>query len=115
MDRHLAERGNHMELIKRTSKSPAALLVLGSLAANIALAQQDRDSEHSQYKYTLASVCGDYGAVATYGANIARALGTEKADGRGKLTGAAIVNQPGPNNTRALASIGIAGTYVVNT
>jgi hypothetical protein len=106
-----------MEIIQRTSKSLAAILVLGSLAvtSNMTSAQQDHEPEHSPYKFTLASVCGDYGAVATYGANIARALGTEKADGRGKLTGAAIVNQPGPNNTRTLSSIGIAGTYVVNT
>jgi hypothetical protein len=40
-------------------------------------------------------------------------LGTENADGHGKLTGAAIVNQPGPNNTRTITSIGIAGTYNV--
>jgi hypothetical protein len=106
-----------VEIIQRNSKSLAAILAVSLLGvtSNMTLAQQDHEPEHSPYKFTLASVCGDYGAVATYGANIARALGTEKADGRGKLTGAAIVNQPGPNNTRTLSSIGIAGTYAVNT
>jgi hypothetical protein len=36
-------------------------------------------------------------------------------DGRGKLTGSAIVNQPGPNDTtRSIVSIGLDGTYTVN-
>jgi hypothetical protein len=34
-------------------------------------------------------------------------------DGRGNITGAAIVNQPGPNGTRTIVSIGIGGTYTI--
>ena len=61
------------------------------------------------------SVGGNYGAVATYGANVARALGFEIMDGHGKITaGSAIANQPGPNNTRTLSTIGITGTYTIN-
>jgi hypothetical protein len=78
-------------------------------------AQADRDTSNAHPKYTLATICGNYSAIATYGANIARALGTETMDGQGNLTGSAIVNQPGPNNTRTITSIGLAGTYTVNS
>ena len=92
-----------------------AACILASLAAipGAAFAQQEHGPQ-THGKYTLASVCGDYAAVATYGANVARALGHEEMDGHGKLTGSAIVNQPGPNDTRAITSIGLEGTYTVN-
>ena len=101
--------------MKMRSVSPSALVLLASLMAisTVVYAQQEHGAP-SHGKYTLASVCGDYAAVATYGANVARALGHEEMDGRGNLTGAAIVNQPGPDNTRTIASIGLAGTYTVN-
>ena len=94
----------------------SALVLLASTAATpcILQAQRDNDKTPSEGKYTLASVCGDYSIVATYGANVARALGTQTVDGHGKLTGSAIVNQPGPNNTRTIVSIGLTGTYTVN-
>src|SRR5579872_1630838 len=97
------------------SQFVAVVFLLASVAVipNVASAQQGH-GEQSHGKYTLASLCGDYAAVATYGANVARALGHEEMDGLGKLTGSAIVNQPGPNDTRAIASIGLAGTYTVN-
>jgi hypothetical protein len=50
-------------------------------------------------QYSVASVCGDYSAVATYGPNIARALGFEVMDGHGNIRGAATVNQPGSDNS----------------
>jgi hypothetical protein len=78
-------------------------------------AQEDRDRLQSQPRYTRASICGDYAAVATYGANIARALGTESFDGKGNLTGSAIANQPATSTTRSLINIGLAGNYSVNT
>jgi hypothetical protein len=84
------------------------------LSAQVATAQDDRDAVSSKVKYTLATVCGNYGAIAVYGANIARALGNETLDGKGNVTGAAFVNQPGPNNTRTITNIGIGGTYSVN-
>ena len=84
--------------IAESNRWKAALCLLVALAAAPCLsAQQDHETAQSGPKYTLASICGDYGAIATYGANIARALGTELFDGRGNLTGSAIVNQPGPN------------------
>jgi hypothetical protein len=88
----------------------AALAAMPCLAS----AQQDHERPQSQPKYSQASVCGDYAAIARYGANIARALGTESFDGKGSLTGSAIANQPGPNSTRSLTSIGLDGTYSVN-
>ena len=105
-----------MRIVRGRCKSSVALFVLAVLGAlpGSVFAQQGDDSAPMHYKFTLASVCGSYGATATYGANIARALGTETMDGKGKLTGAAIVNQPGPNNTRTITSIGLAGTYTVN-
>jgi len=89
------------------------LLALAAVTPNLAFATTDHDTGPQQPRFTLASVCGNYGAIATYGANIARALGTETMDGRGNITGAAIVNQPGPNGTRTIVSIGIGGTYTI--
>jgi hypothetical protein len=101
--------------LKNWRRTPV-LLIFASLAAmsHLAAAQGD-DAVHSSARYSRASICGDYGVVATYGANVARALATESFDGGGKLTGAAIVNQPGPNSTRTLIRIELAGTYAVNT
>ena len=90
------------------------LLALAAATPHLALAAPDRDAGSTQAKYTLASICGSYGAIATYGGNIARALGTETMDGQGNLAGSAIVNQPGPNGTRTIVSIGLGGTYTVN-
>jgi len=90
----------------------AAMLVVGSLAAICTPALAD-DDHGSHYKYTLASLCGNYAAVVTYGANIAAGLGYEQYDGQGNATGSALINQPGANHTRVLVKIGISGTYVV--
>jgi hypothetical protein len=79
-----------------------------------AFAQDDHEQAPRGAAYSAATICGDYGVIATYGANIARALGHESFDGKGNLTGAAIANQPGPNATRTLTAIGIEGTYSVS-
>jgi hypothetical protein len=79
----------------------------------MAFAAEVNDSVEAGTRYSAASICGNYGAIATYGANVARALGWEKADGHGNLTGRATVNQPGPNDTRSLTTIGISGSYSV--
>lgn len=93
----------------------AVFLVASFTAISTDLYAQQEHGASSRGQYTLASVCGDYAAVATYGANVARALGHEEMDGHGKLTGSAIVNQPGSNDTtRSITSIGLAGTYTVN-
>ena len=56
-------------------------LILGS--SQSALAQDE--CCHVRAEYTVASLRGDYAAVATYGANVARALGTQTVDGLGNL------------------------------
>ena len=101
--------------IRSIRKSSAILLLaIGSISTH-PINAQFQDPAHQQNKYTLASFCGDYGIVATYGANVARALGSQKVDGRGAFSGAALVNQPGPNNTRTITNIGISGTYTMNS
>ena len=100
-------------LYPKTFQAALTALALATLPM-ILPAQQHEDRR--VVGFTAASLCGNYGAVATYGPNIARALGFEVMDGHGKITaGAAIVNQPGPNDTtRSLATIGISGTYTIN-
>lgn len=91
----------------------AALLL--AMTPTLVSAQQERENANSQVRFSTASLCGNYGAIATYGANVARALGFEAMDGHGNITGAAIVNQPGADNTtRSITSIGISGTYTIN-
>ena len=101
-----------LHLLKCLSTSVAlSLCILPALSR----AQQDRDTGTNQAKYSPASLCGNYGAIATHGPNIARALGFELMDGHGNITGAALVNQPGADNTtRSLATVGISGTYTGN-
>jgi hypothetical protein len=94
-----------MNAKRNLSGVAAALLVFSSVAA----------AADENPKYTVASLCGDYGAVVTYGANVAAGFGHESYDGRGNATGAALANQPGPNGTRTITSFGISGTYTVNT
>ncbi|HXS77974.1 MAG TPA: hypothetical protein VN753_17485 [Terracidiphilus sp.] len=78
------------------------------------LQAQERGSA-GRDQFSVATVCGDYGAIATYGANVARALGYEVMDGHGGITGAATVNQPGTSDTaRSISKIGISGTYTVD-
>lgn len=98
----------------KTWKSGLLLLATLGTTALAAIAQSNHDREPSPVKYTLASFCGDYGIVGSYSGGIARALGTQTVDGHGNLTGSAIINEPGPNNTRSISSIGLSGTYTVN-
>jgi len=106
-----------MKAIRKAWTVRAGLFVLfpAVLVTTPAWTQQNLDSGHSLSGYKLASVCGDYGVVATYGANIARALGTLQFNGHGKFSGSAIANQPGPNDTRSIAGIELSGSYSVNT
>ncbi len=91
-----------------------ALIAFLMLSLSSFLAAQEHDNGNAPVRFSAASLCGNYGAVAVYGANVARALGFEVMDGHGKITGAAFVNQPGPNDTRTVANIGISGTYTIN-
>src|SRR5271170_3819693 len=81
-----------MNAKRNLSGVAAALLVFSS----VALAQDEGP------QYTLSSLCGDYGAVVTYGANVAAGFGHEKYDGQGNATGSALANQPGANGTRTM-------------
>lgn len=93
----------------------SALVALLFAISPMFLSAQEHDESNAPVRFSAASLCGNYGAIAVYGANVARALGFEVMDGHGKITGgAALVNQPGPNNTRALVNIGISGTYTIN-
>lgn len=103
-----------MKFLTPTTHRSILVTLLIATAPVLAVAQ-DRDERQAKTRFSAASLCGDYGAIATYGANVARALGFEIMDGHGKITaGAAIANQPGPNNTRTLSTIGISGTYTIN-
>lgn len=67
--------------------------------------------------YTVASIQGSYGVVATYGANVALALATRNYDGKGNFTATFLVNQPDPTSTtggRKLVTGTNLGTYTVN-
>jgi hypothetical protein len=102
-----------MELL-RIWKSGLLLLASLTVTSLRATPQIDHNREPSQARYTLASFCGDYGIVGSYSGGIARALGTQTVDGHGNLTGSAIINEPGPNNTRSITSITFHGTYTVD-
>lgn len=103
--------------MKRSSVSILSMSVF-TLFVFVILCGALQAQEHGNAKrdqFSVATVCGDYGAVATYGANVARALGFEVMDGHGNIHGAATVNQPGPNDTtRSISQIGISGTYTVD-
>ncbi|MGI8772748.1 MAG: hypothetical protein ACR2JE_15090 [Acidobacteriaceae bacterium] len=71
--------------------------------------------QESARAYTPASLRGDYAVVATYGANVARALGTQTMDGHGSLRGVAFVNQPGPDDSRQLSRLSFRGISSLRT
>jgi hypothetical protein len=95
--------------------SPKWMLVALVLASCCSSLQAQEHGSAGRDQFSVATVCGDYGAIATYGANVARALGYEVMDGHGDLHGAATVNQPGQSDTtRSISQIGISGTYTVD-
>ena len=67
--------------------------------------------------YTLASLKGTYAVLATYGANVALALGVRQFDGDGNVTGTFTLNEPDPASTtggRKIVTGTQVGTYTVN-
>jgi hypothetical protein len=93
-----------------------AVLLLAVLATSSVMgALGQEDGQGRPPRYSVASLHGDYAAVATYGANVAQALGTQYLDGRGGVRGSALVNQPGAQGSRQLSRISFKGTYVVNS
>ncbi len=98
----------------RRSLIPVLGCILGSFAvapSSIALAQGLKATPPA---YSLTSLRGDYAVIGTYGANVARLIGTYHADGEGNVEGTARVNLPGSGNNRVVVDIRFTGPYVVN-
>jgi hypothetical protein len=94
---------------KKRLFTPVALILTSFLGASAANAQVGC--------YTVASLQGNYALVGTYGANVAKAIGTRSYDGNGNLSGVAIINEPTAGSTtgaRTLVVAKQAGTYTVN-
>jgi hypothetical protein len=90
-------------------------LALGCLPwgqSSSALGQETANATDTAY--SLASYHGDYALDGTYGANIARLIGTYWADGKGNISGSARVNLPGSNGERAVVHLSFEGTYTVD-
>jgi hypothetical protein len=67
--------------------------------------------------YTVASLKGTYGVIATYGANVALALAVRHFDGQGNLTGTFTLNAPdltSATGARKISTGTQVGTYTVN-
>jgi hypothetical protein len=67
--------------------------------------------------YSVASLKGTYASIATYGANVALALGVRHFDGQGNLTGTFTLNAPDQTSTTGARKISTgtqAGIYTVN-
>jgi hypothetical protein len=95
---------------KKSLLVPAALIFTGLFGASAANAQV-------RACYTLASLQGTYGIVATYGANVALALATRSYDGNGNLAGNFVLNEPTAGSTtgaRTIVTGTQSGTYTVN-
>ncbi len=101
-------------------KSPALSGILLSAllsASQTAFAGQTEppdNHKHESRPYTLASIEGDYGIVGSYAGGIAGLLGVSKTDKRGNVEGSAVVNIPGPKDTRQIVPITWTGTETVN-
>jgi hypothetical protein len=94
---------------KKSLFVPAALILTNFLSVPAANAQPTC--------YTTASLQGSYAIVATYGANLALALGVEYLDGNGNLTRSSVINMPVSGSTtgeRTLVPTVQTGTYTVN-
>ena len=91
------------------------LLSLSTLAcAGGAFAGQDsQNSANDRHSYSLASIRGNYAVVGTYTGHVATVLGVLTFDGHGAFTGSAVANQPGPNGSRTVVNVTVAGTYSV--
>jgi hypothetical protein len=87
----------------------AVLLLSPAVAGqHVAVAAQERSDD-----WSVASLNGEYALVGTYGANVARLIGTFVVDGEGNFSGSARVNLPGSGGQRVLVPITFSGTYIV--
>jgi hypothetical protein len=94
---------------KKSLVLPMVLICLSFVGVSAA-----QDDTHC---YTLSSIKGTYGTVATYGANLALSLAVRHYDGKGNFTATFIVNEPDPTSTtggRKLVTGTNVGTYTVN-
>jgi hypothetical protein len=87
---------------------------LGSFAFALPPALAAQEVNRTLPAYGLASYEGDYAVVGTYGANVARLVGTYHADGNGNINGTARVNLPGAGTNRVIVNISFGGTYTVS-
>ena len=95
---------------KSSSIAITAIVFLGFIGASEAKAEPPQC-------YTVASLQGTYAAVATYGANVALALGLRHFDGHGNLIGTYTLNAPDLTSTtgaRKIITGTQVGTYTVN-
>ena len=89
-------------------------LALPVVVVCLGVATARADESHC---YTLASLKGTYGVVATYSENVALALAVRHFDGQGNLTGTFTLNAPDLTSTtgaRRIITGTQVGTYIVN-
>ena len=87
------------------------------IVAGFVLGMSAAKAEDGPRCYTLASLHGTYATVATYGANVARALGVRHFDGNGNTSGTFTINEPDLASTtggRKIVTGTNVGTYTVN-
>jgi hypothetical protein len=104
------ERGKSMFNTKRLFV-PAALVLFVLLGESAALAKDKDDC------YSAASVQGSWAVIATYGANVALALGRRVVSENGDFTATFVLNGPTPGSTTGARTITTGtqvGTYAVN-
>ena len=90
---------------------PAAMVLTSFLGVSAANAQDPT------CPYTQASIQGSWGAVGTYGANIAKGFGHRSVDASGVMTGNFVLNAPTTGSTtgdRTVSTGTQAGTYIIN-
>jgi hypothetical protein len=97
----------------RRSLVAAFSFLVGSAAVIAPPALAGEEGNRTAPAYTLASLSGDYAVVGSYGANVARLIGTYHADGKGFIEGQAVVNQPGAGTARIVVPITFSGPYTI--
>lgn len=73
--------------------------------------------DQDQQCYTLSSLRGSYSIIGHYGASLAMALTSARADGKGNFSSTFVVNEPDPSSTtggRKLVKGSQTGTYTIN-
>ena len=92
----------------------AAIVIWAGSGAALA-GQEGSDASRNHHDYSLASLNGNYAFVGEYAAHVAANLGVVTFDGLGTAKGSVTVNQPGPNGSRTIVKVNLAGTYSVES